>query len=54
MKTATFPAVVEARKAASGQLTFYKTMMTDAKKPVKAPNASKPGTETTKKKTSGK
>lgn len=32
MKTASFPAVVEARKAATVQLSYYRTMM-QAKKP---------------------
>lgn len=39
MKTASFPAVVEARKAATGQLVYYKSMMADTSKQVKPPKA---------------
>jgi len=56
MKTATFPAVVEARKAATGQLSFYKSMMTDTGKQAKPPKASTSGSakKESKKKPSGK
>jgi hypothetical protein len=43
MKTASFPAVVEARKAATGQLAFYKSMMASSGKQAKPSNSSTSG-----------
>ena len=49
MKTASFPAVVAAKKAASAQLNYYRTMMASAQ-----PHSSEPPAKTGAPKTKAK